>query len=97
MFTLLFDLFFSGGIRGHPSIYSGLLILSGLIVFVVTEKVFSVITKVVEEEESTEDCSVLEKTNNNINGYFESKEEIKETHRKQVGFIIPGSHRCKYC
>lgn len=77
---------FSGGIRGHPSIYSGLLILSGLIVFVVTEKVFSLITKVIEEE-NTDKCSLVENTNNNIKGYYESNEE-KENNRKHVSFYI---------
>lgn len=76
--------FFLGGIRGHPSIYSGLLILSGLIVFVITEKIFSVITKLTEQE-NEHDTNSLEKINNNVKGYC-CDEEIKENNKKHVGF-----------
>lgn len=60
---------------GQPSIYSGLLILSGLIVFVVAEKVFSVITQVSNTSDFVE---YNEKINNNVNGFKRLKKTEAE-------------------
>ncbi|KAF5276301.1 hypothetical protein FQA39_LY06650 [Lamprigera yunnana] len=62
------------------STYNGLLILSGLMVFVVAEKLFSVITKL---GESTQEEHLKESTNNNINGYH-----------KFDTVLPPGAHEC---
>ncbi|KAK4875371.1 hypothetical protein RN001_011793 [Aquatica leii] len=51
---------------GISSTYNGLLILSGLMVFVIAEKLFSVITKLSENENNEK---LTESVNNNINGY----------------------------
>ena len=60
----------------QPSIYSGLLILTGLIVFVVTEKLFSVISKISENIEQTEKEKFLAKVNNNVKDLEEKPKHI---------------------
>lgn len=72
-------------IGGQPSLYTGLLILTGLIVFVITEKIFSVVTKFNEEVAKEEHIKEenLEKINNNIKGY-QPEVQIETEKRKHV-------------
>lgn len=75
------EVVFSGG---HPTTTTGLLILSGLIVFVVAEKSFTVIEKLGERHLATPE-------NNNVKGY--ALKHIPENNKKQVrrfgvGFLV---------
>lgn len=60
-----FEIKFVAG--GTPTIYSGLLILSGLLTFVAAEKLFSVMQSITEKSTTTSFNSAdgTEKTNNN--------------------------------
>ncbi|XP_018319154.1 zinc transporter ZIP13 homolog [Agrilus planipennis] len=73
---------------GQPSMYSGILLLSGLIVFVVAEKLFSVITKLSERIENQPLKLTPEVLNNNIKGYdsFLSKAEVTDK-RNITGYL----------
>lgn len=74
---------------GQPSMYTGLLILTGLIVFVITEKIFSVITKF--NEEVTDGAASLfdnpEKTNNNIKGYQPDTQVESDKKKHIAGYL----------
>ncbi|KAF5298031.1 hypothetical protein FQR65_LT09842 [Abscondita terminalis] len=64
--------------NGVSSSYNGLLILSGLLVFVIAEKLFSVITKLNETSEEEESVETI---NNNVKDYDKSVERPKEGNR----------------
>ncbi|KAI4461997.1 zinc transporter slc39a7 histidine-rich membrane protein ke4 [Holotrichia oblita] len=74
---------------GQPSMYTGLLILTGLIVFVITEKIFSVITKYNEEavDEATNMLQNPEKINNNIKGYEPDMQAETERKKHITGYL----------
>jgi len=63
---------------GHPSTGTGLLILSGLIVFVVAEKSFSVIEKLGERHTSSAP------ENNNVKGYNGVAKHIVQKNKKNI-------------
>lgn len=68
----------------NNSLYSGLLVLSGLMVFVITEKVFSVITKIPETDDQDDKTHSIEQINNNVKGYYDIKKPTKEESKKKI-------------
>lgn len=68
----------------QPSLGSGLLILTGLIVFVITEKVFSVITQL--SETAFDDAPPTEKLNNNTKG-SEEKNAVDDNKKHITGYL----------
>ncbi|XP_017771610.1 PREDICTED: zinc transporter ZIP13 homolog [Nicrophorus vespilloides] len=71
---------------GQPSMYSGLLILSGLLIFVIAEKVFSVITQISEAEAKAEDDQKHHhhQLNNNTEGYTKRQQDEVADDKKDV-------------
>lgn len=58
-------------VSGTHSLFSGILILAGLIIFVTAEKLFAVMEKVTENEEKTKPIPV----NNNTKGIVHEKKK----------------------
>jgi zinc transporter 13 len=65
---------------GHPTTTTGLLILSGLIVFVIAEKSFTVIEKLGERHLSAPE-------NNNVKGYNGNLKHIEENKKHITGYL----------
>lgn len=68
-----------------PSLYNGILVLSGLMIFVIAEKLFSAIGKLTEKNE--EQALTEEQINNNINGYNPAGNKTKPVNKKRVGYF----------
>lgn len=75
------------GTPGHPSLYSGLLILSGLMTFVATEKLFSIIESIAKITEENQKPT-LEKLNNNTKELSPAEEKTDDANNKKHVSVV---------